>query len=70
MVKFKVITDFRGRGVGAYSRGRLFDKSVSRVGAYSRRGAYSRGTLNRSITVVAFFATPILVVVSMYSYKM
>ena len=33
-------------------RGRLlFDNPVSRVGAYSRVRAYSRGALNRSITV-------------------
>ena len=38
------------RGLGAYSRGRLLDIPVSRLGAYSRGalirgGAYSRGRL-------------------------
>ena len=44
MVKFKVIADFRGRGVGAYSRGSLFDNTVFRLGSYLR-DAYSKGRL-------------------------
>ena len=39
------------RGMGAYSRGRLLDILVSRVGAYSRVGVYSREALIRIITV-------------------
>ena len=31
------------RGLGVFSRERLFDDHVSRLGAYSRVGAYSRG---------------------------
>ena len=34
--------------------GKLFNNPVSRVAAYSRVGAYSRGVLNRSITVSFF----------------
>ena len=35
-----------------YEGGHLFDNFVSRVSAYLREGAYSRGTRNRSITVL------------------
>ena len=42
--------------MGAYSRGHSFDNYVSWVGAYSRLGTYSRGALNRSITVRATYS--------------
>ena len=35
-------------------RGRLFDNHLSMVGAYLRVGAYSRGALDGSITVLRF----------------
>ena len=52
MVKFKVIADFSDQRVAAYSRGWLFNKFVSRVGACAREAAYSRRAPNRSITVI------------------
>ena len=39
------------REVGAYSRGRLFDNHVSRMGAYSRVGAL-KSTSNSFISVI------------------
>ena len=39
MIEGRVLT----RGVGANSRGRIFDNPVSKVGVYSKRGACSRG---------------------------
>ena len=40
--------------MSAYSRGRLLDIPVSRVGAYSRMGAYLRGALSRSIALIRY----------------
>ena len=40
---------------GRLFEGRLIDNLVSRVGAYLRVGAYSRGALNQSITVYMFY---------------
>ena len=63
VIQFRIIARFRGlkgwrlserlaliQGVNAYSRGRLCDSHVSRVGTYSR-GRLFEGVLNRSITV-------------------
>ena len=43
------------RGVGAYLRGRLFDITVSRVGAYLRGACLFKGALSRDIMVIHTF---------------
>ena len=51
VIKYQIIAHFRV-WLGAYLRGRLFNNLVSGVGALSMLGTYSRGALDRSITVV------------------
>ena len=61
VIKYQIIANIRGlkggliKGVGAYSRGRLFNNPVSKVGAYSRVGAYLKEALNRSFTVSTYY---------------